>query len=92
MATDDLRQRLERFRTEYREAVEASDALAARVAPNGDAERWLRSAARREQEALLHELRAEQPRPRHAPARPAGRTERSAPLTPDDFAVRTMGR
>jgi hypothetical protein len=97
MATDDLRERLERFRIEYRESVETSDALVARTVPGGDAERWVRScppkilaAARREQEALLRELRSETPRPRTP--RPTARPERAARLTPDDFAFRTMAR
>ena len=99
MATDDLRERLERFRVEYRESVESSDALASRVAPGGDPERWLRScppailaAARREQEALLRELRADAPPPRPRGTAPTARPKQAPPLNPDDFALRTMGR
>ena len=99
MATDDLRERLERFRIEYRESAEASDALVARSVPGGDAERWLRScppailaAARREQEALLRELRADAPPLRPRGTAPTARPKQTPPLTPDDFAFRTMGR
>ncbi|MBI5503102.1 MAG: hypothetical protein HY907_22845 [Deltaproteobacteria bacterium] len=98
MATDDLRERLERFRVDYGRSVEAGRALAAQAAPGSDVERWMRScppgvlaAARREQAALARELAADAPRPRPRPARPAGAAPRTR-LTPEDFAVRTMER
>ncbi|MBI5486578.1 MAG: hypothetical protein HY905_04525 [Deltaproteobacteria bacterium] len=98
MEKDDLRERLERFRVDYANSVEAGRALAVKAAPGGDLERWMRScppgvlaAARREQVALSRELEADAPRPRPRTARPAGGAPK-ARLTPEDFAVRTMER
>jgi hypothetical protein len=99
MATDGLTARLEEFRAEYRKSLETGRALAAQLAPSGDPAAWLRlrpagvlAAARREQARLARELDAEIPGGGRAPVRPAVGGARSAAITPDDFAFRTMGR
>ena len=99
MGSDDLAARLAEFRREYAASVEAGQALTTGLTPGGDLERWLeacppvvQAVLRREQAALLRELESDGRRGGgFGSERPAGAL-RSLPLTPGDFAFRTMGR
>ena len=85
MATDDLRERLERFRIE----MHGGRATLVARSSGGDAERWLRSCPRIPPPPGRGSSRELQP---SAPLRPRGTVDGGPRLTPDDFAFRTMGR